>query len=207
MTRLSGSRLLLVVALSVCTSAALGEAKARKGPAKASGPGVTHEPRSLAGAEKPDATKLATTVDDPSMRLYSYKLNTFLGLHLAGNSALSLGGQFARLLDDLGTIYGGVELDFSVFSDGRILTPLLGAWYELRVAGAPRLSLGVGGLAGVGFNSGVAGQPSTALALYLDTFISQDVDDLVSVRGQLRPGILGKHFSFLMAFSMTFRFL
>jgi hypothetical protein len=36
--------------------------------------------------------------------------------------------------------------------------------------------------------------------------ISQELDDLVSIRGQLRPGLIGGNFVLQICFSLSFRF-
>jgi len=84
---------------------------------------------------------------------------------------------------------------------------LVGGWYDVRVDTPTHLSLAFGLLSGVGFSSGLPQIKPASLVTYLDLAISQELDELVTVRGQLRPGMVGRYFSYQMNVNVCFRFL
>lgn len=102
-------------------------------------------------------------------------------------------------------MFGG-EGEFSLFNPGSVLGALFGGWYETRVGGAPRLSLILGGSVGVGSVSSVAELTENVPMAIFEAAIVQEIDDLVSMQGQFRPGIVGGYFSFSMNLSVSFRF-
>lgn len=145
--------------------------------------------------------------DENDTRFYTHKLNTFLGINISRTSALALGAQFGHVIDHATPFYVGPEVNFSLFSPGNVIEALASAWYEMRVYGSPRLSLHVGAALGGAFTSGLANVSGVTYAAFLEGAIAQDVDDLVTVRGQFRPGVIGQYFAFMMNLSVQFRFL
>ena len=158
-------------------------------------------------AAPPSPSTQALAADESNTRFYTYKLNTFLGIHISTNSAFAIGGQFGIAISGDMPLYVGPEISFSLFSPGSIMAPLIGTWYETRIYGSPRLGIALGLLGGAAFTSQIPALPRLTYAAFLEGVVSQDVDDLVSVRGQFRPGLVGGKFSFMMNFSVSFRFL
>ncbi len=189
MTRIPALTLLAFVLL-VGSGAAFGDKPGRK-PA--------------AGSSK--AAVVRRDSDDEDTRFYRYKLNNSLGINIASGSALVIASQFGLAIDHTKPWYVGPELNFSLFSPGNVLAILAGTWYEMRVFGSPRMSIALGGVVGPGFASQIANTGGTVLVAFLDAVIAQDIDDLVTVRGQFRPGIIGGYFAFQMNFNVSFRFL
>lgn len=139
--------------------------------------------------------------------LYRYKLNTMLGLNVIQGSALVSGMQFGYALSPSSPLYVGPEFNFSLFSPGSIFSVMAGGWYEMRVHGAQKMRFSLGLVLGPGFNSAVSGVPATALVGFLDAALAQEMDDLMSIRAQFRPGMVGRFFAFMMNINISFRFL
>ncbi len=140
-------------------------------------------------------------------RFYSSQLNTILGFGVARSSALVIGAQYGFAVSKVTPFYFGPEVNFALFSPGHALSVLAGCWYEWRVYGSPRLSIEAGALGGVAFTSALTGIGSTVPTAFLDLAIAQDVDELVTIRGQFRPGVISSIFAFQMNLNVAFRFL
>jgi len=140
-------------------------------------------------------------------RVHRYRANMAIGVNIVkGSSALSMGGQFGYAFWDKTPVYIGPEVSFSLNSPGSLISVLGGAWYEVKIHRTPRMGLAGGVLAGMAIPSSHPTVKSASIAAFLDTAISQEVNDLVSVRGQFRPGFIGSHFAFMMNFNVAFRF-
>lgn len=166
------------------------------------------KPKGKADPKKGDAKDAKADANVPAFR-YKYKLNTSLGTHVTSGPpgwGVNVGGQFGIPVWRGHPLYIGPSLDFSLFNPGYQVNALAGAWYELRVYGAPRLSLQLGMTAGVAIFSGLPGQDSMGFAFLLDGSINQDLGDLATIRGQLRPGVIGNYFAFLVSLGIQFRF-
>ncbi len=153
------------------------------------------------------STRIRIVSDEDEQRVYSFKLNTFLGYQVTDASAASLGVQGGFAVSRPTPLFVGPEVSYTLFSEGRLLSFLLGGWYEMRLFGSPRFSVVVGGLGGIGMTDNLVNLKKNVLVAYLDAALSQDVDDLVSLRAQFRPGVVGDYFSFAMNLSVSFRFL
>ena len=184
--------LLIAVVFSLSASQLDAAQKAKQAPVKETAPEV-------------ETLIPAAEADYALSRVYRYKMNFVLGLGVIRGSALVTGAQFG--FSPFKTpFYVGPEINFALFSPGSIFSTLVGGWYVMRIEGAPTLGLSLGLSAGPAFPSFVPELSSTALAVFGDATISQDVDDLVTIRGQFRPGMVGRFFSFMMAFNLCFRF-
>jgi hypothetical protein len=148
-----------------------------------------------------------TEADYGDTRFFRYKTNFLIGVSILNGSGLVMGGQLGYAPFRGTPAYFGPEVNFSLFSPGSILDFLVGGWYEFRVYGAPRLSINLGALGGPAFANSMPGLNSVNLAAFFDACIVQEVNDLVSVRGQFRPGYLAGNFAFMMNFNVSFRFL
>jgi hypothetical protein len=157
----------------------------------------------------PPAPKAAAPKDevDDETRFYRYKLNNSLGVTMSQSYALVIASQFGFAASRTRPWYVGPEVNFSLFSPGSILAVMASAWYEMRVYGAPRLSIALGAAAGPAFTSQIPNTATTTVAYFLEGTIGQDIDDLVTIRGQFRPGMIGNYFAFQMNLNVSFRFL
>ncbi|MEZ4750733.1 MAG: hypothetical protein R3B54_08945 [Bdellovibrionota bacterium] len=138
---------------------------------------------------------------------YRYLLNTMLGVNIIdGRSGIVSGAQLGFALGEREPWYLGPEINFSLYSPGSLIQPMLGVWYQLRIYRSPRLSVATGLLLGAAIPSNFAPVPATTFSGFFEAVISQELNDLVSMRGQLRPGFIGNKFTFMMNLNVTFRF-
>ena len=144
----------------------------------------------------------AVTVTNPG-----FLFSSGFGVQVLDKPGLALQGQLLFSVNKKRTYYLGPDITYTLYAPGSSLTTAIALWYELKVYGAPRLSCLFGLVAGPSFNQGVGGFSNTTYALFLDLALVQEVDDLISVKGQFRPGILGGTFTYVMGFQVAFRFL
>lgn len=140
---------------------------------------------------------------------YKSKLHASLGWgSLRGNgSGFMVGAQLGYPLAKGSPIYIGPEVDFVLLSPGSLCNVLGTGWYEIHFdEGSPwSMALGLG--AGAGFPQAAPALSKTSFAAYLDTVVSREIDDLASVRGQIRPGMVGGNLSLFVNIGVEFRFL
>lgn len=140
-------------------------------------------------------------------RVHRYRANLALGMNVVkGASALAIGGQFGYAYWDRVPAYIGPDISFAVDAPQSLFQFLVGGWYQLGIYRTPRMYLTGGFLAGLAIPYSHNVVRSTTLAYYLDFTISQEIDDLVSIRGQFRPGFVGQNFALMMNFNVGFRF-
>lgn len=139
---------------------------------------------------------------------YKYKLNGALGIDIVSGlgSAFHIGGQLGFAVWDGVPFYVGPDVGFSLFSPGNTISTAASAWYELRIYGAPRLSMSLGAGIGPVITSSTPQFSSLTYQAFLDGCIVQEINDLASVRGQLRPSMVGGYFGFNMNLNVQFRF-
>jgi hypothetical protein len=135
-----------------------------------------------------------------------YKLNTAMGMTITKGSAFNSAMQFGAVLSRKFPLYLGPDFSFSLFSPGNIFFIGGGGWYEFRWESSPKLLTCFGAVGGPAFVSQVGNFSPTNLAIFLDLALAQEVDDLFLIRGQMRPGFIGKTFAFMMNFNVSFRF-
>lgn len=147
--------------------------------------------------------------DVGDVRHYPYKLNSGIGVDvIAGlGSAFHVKAQFGYALWEGVPFYLGPEVGFSLFSPGSILSTAAAVWYELRIYGAPRLSMSLGLGVGPVFPSSTTQYGSVTYQGFFDGCIVQQVNELASVRGQFRPAVVGGYFGFNVNLDVQFRFL
>lgn len=155
--------------------------------------------RSLRGPGYREPGSLITSIP-------AYKFNTILGMTVCHGSALAIGYQFGYAPFSEKPFYVGPEINFSLFSPGSILGTLGSAWYEWRLTRDQKLSLVAGVVAGAGFSTQLQNLSTVTTMFFLDTALSQEMDDLFSIRGQVRPGLIGKSLALMTSFSISFRF-
>ncbi len=149
----------------------------------------------------PDTKK--TLTDD---RFFRYRLNTMLGINISQGSGVLSGMQFGYAPFTSVPFYIGPEFTFVLYSPGSIFSLAAGGWYDFRVYGSPHLTLSVGAIAGTGFTSYLPQFPNSPFVGFLDISLSQELDDLASIRAQFRPGIIDKSIAYMMNISLSFRF-
>jgi hypothetical protein len=152
------------------------------------------------------ASKATSYQDMGDTSFNRYKLNTLLGVNIVHGSAIVSGMQLGYAPKTAVPLYLGAEFNFSLFSPGSLFSVLIGGWHEFKIRGAPKLSLSLGAVIGPGFTNQLPYLPITPLVGLLDIAISQEIDDFMSVRGQFRPGIVGRYLAFMMNFNVSFRF-
>lgn len=139
------------------------------------------------------------------LRFTRYRINTHMGMSIFKGSAFVSAIQWGTNLSEHSPYFFGPEVNFSLYTKGSLLGVLAGGWREWRSTAHSKLSWALGILGGAGFTSGLEGVPTTVLNMYFDTSLSQEIDDLSVVRAHFRPGIVGRSFAFMMAFSVGFR--
>lgn len=132
------------------------------------------------------------------------KFNTVLGIQVFEGSALLIGGQFAILVAKSIPLYLGPDLSFALYPEGHVLSAFGGGWMDIPLS--QRLVLTSGVVGGPAFSEKLDRADPLAPAAFLDLALAQEVDDLVSVRGQFRPGLIGSYFAFTLSFNISFRF-
>jgi len=138
---------------------------------------------------------------------YSFRLHSYLGVMIAQNSALTYGINAAITPGGDSVWYFGPEVSYSNPNAGSITSVLIGAWRDIPVYGASRLSLGIGALAGPVFAAPGSGYNSVTYAGFFNTALCKEIDELAVIRAEFRPGWISGRFAFLMNFGVSFRFL
>lgn len=135
-----------------------------------------------------------------------FKFNSELGLGLAKGSSLVVGGQLGFPVSDDYAAFAGPELDFALYSPGSLYAMMGTFWYEIRLDKATKSALSLGVAVGMVDTEKLAGFPSLTYVALGDIAVSQEVDEDVFIRGQLRPGVIGKYFAIWMNMNITFLF-
>lgn len=138
-------------------------------------------------------------------RLARYRVNSLLGLNIVQGSGFLIGTQFGFKLKGRHAVYLGPEVNFTLLSGGHLLSALATGWIEIPFPSSSNLSLHLGILAGIGFPEKVPQLPANTFVTYFDAAIAQEVDGLVTIRGQIRPGMVANRFAFMMNFNVGFR--
>lgn len=148
------------------------------------------------------------SVEVGDVKHYKYKLNGALGIDIVSGlgSAFHIGGQLGFAVWDGVPFYVGPDVGFSLFSPGNTISTAVSAWYELRIYGAPRLSMSLGAGIGPVITSNIQQYNSLTYQGFLDGCIVQEINDIASVRGQLRPSMVGGYFGLNMNLNVQFRF-
>lgn len=150
---------------------------------------------------------VAETAPTTDARFYRYKLNSFIGTQVTDQTAPMTGLQFGLAPVKRMPFYAGPEINFSNFSGGSLLEVLASGWYEVRIYGAPRLSLSFGALIGVGIASGLPRYSSVCAVTYGEIAISQEVSDVANIKGSFRPGFVGGYYAFIISLGVSFHFV
>ncbi len=156
------------------------------------------------GAHGADTPAEKKTVKKPGPLKVKY--NGLLGLGLAKGSSLVVGGQLGFPISEAFPAFAGPEIDFALYSPGSIYTILGTFWYEIALDKTTKSNLSLGVAAGIASTDRLASFPSITYAVLGDIAVSQEVDEDVFVRGQLRPGVIGNYFAIWMNMNVTFLF-
>lgn len=134
------------------------------------------------------------------------RLNTMLGINIAQGSGVLSGMQFGYAPLTQLPFYLGPEFTFVLYSPGSLFSVAGGGWYDFKIYNSPRLVLSIGAVFGSGFTNSLPQFPNRLFLSFLDISLSEELDDLASVRVQFRPGIVNKSVAYTMSFSLSFRF-
>jgi hypothetical protein len=135
-----------------------------------------------------------------------YEFNSVLGVTICRGSALDTGSKFGYGIFNGERFYIGPELAFSLYSPGSILKVLGSLWYELPLSKDEKLLLIGGAAIGPGFTTQLAHLATTTLVVLGELALAHELDDLVTIRGELRSGLFGGNFANLVGFNVSFRF-
>lgn len=189
----------IVLAGSVCLSVTAAPKRKKKSVVPPSAPPAV--------VTKPEARRFTRGLaETPVGKISQFKMINLFGVHALAGGGVNTGAQFGYTPNPNMRFYWGPEMDFTLFSKGTLLNLLAGFWYEWRCLGTENIFIHVGALAGVGFAKHVPALSPTNLVAYVDTAIATELDDLVTLRGQLRPGFVGNRFAFLVNINVMFRF-
>ncbi len=134
------------------------------------------------------------------------RVNTMLGMCVSQGASLLSGMQLGHAPFTGTPLYFGPEFTFALYSPGSLFSVAAGGWYDFPIYGTPHLTLSLGAVVGGAIASDLPQFPSTSLIGFLDVSLSQELDDLTSVRAQFRPGIIHHSVAYMMNFSLSFRF-
>ena len=149
--------------------------------------------------EEPQAPVLTENI------FHRYQLNSFGGIHVTDESAAILGVQFGIAPVRRASYYVGPEVSLSLYPSGSLLEILGSGWVEIRIYGAPRLSLTAGALLGFGIASNMPNLSSVVGVTYGELGLIQEVGEYINVKGTFRPGFVGGYYSFIMSLGITIR--
>jgi hypothetical protein len=135
-----------------------------------------------------------------------YKYNSSLGLGIAQGSSLVVGGQLGFPVSVEFPAFAGPEISFALYSPGALYAVMGTFWYEISLDRTTKSVLSLGTAVGMVSTMKMTKFPALTYAAFLDVAMSQEVDEDVLVRGQLRPGTIGSRFAFWMNMNVTFLF-
>ena len=155
-------------------------------------------------SKKPPPPKVSTTptISPLPARI---KLNAQFGINAVSGSAVVSGFQLGRLIYSRFPIYMGPELSFMLFSPGSVLNVLWGSWVESHVFSEPAKSLDFGVFLGAGFSNQRPNWKTTNAVFLVDLSYSQSMDDFLTLRGQIRPGVFDGKVLCTFNFNAQFR--
>lgn len=155
---------------------------------------------------KKETKKLPPVVTSAEPSVARIKLNSQFGFNLLSGSAIVSGFQLGRLVSSGGDVYIGPEVNFMLFSSGSVINVLFGGWIENDWFHNPKKSIDLGLFAGAGFANKMPDWKTTNLIVLADISYTQEIDDSLSLRGQVRPGLFDKTLFGLILFNAQFRF-
>lgn len=155
---------------------------------------------------KKETPKAPPLMNSPKIGHARTKLNAQFGLNFVSGSAVVTGLQVGRLVYSKFPIYFGPEINFMLFSPGSIFNVLVGGWVESRVFSDPKKTLDFGLFLGPGFSNQRVNWKTTTSVILTDITYTQEMDESLSLRAQLRPGAIGGKMVCGLNFNAQFRF-
>ena len=124
-----------------------------------------------------------------------------------GNNVMIIAGNVATYAGADYLAAAGADVIKVGIGNGSVCTTrITSAWYELRIYGVPGLGIAMGVLVGPAFTNDVPNIAKNPLVALFEAVLSQDITDLVSVRGQIRQGLIAKEFLVMINLNISFRF-
>lgn len=137
---------------------------------------------------------------------YLREFESGFGQLVLGTQAVSFNALYRFRVSSRRALYAGVDMQFALFSTGHYFGLLPGVWHNWTLRAAPLLTLSLGALAGPAFCHLLTGLPDTSVGAFGEMSISFELDDLATVRGQFRSGIVGGRVAFGTHLLVGFRF-
>lgn len=141
-----------------------------------------------------------------SSHLYAREFESGFGQLLVAMPSVAFDALFKFRISHSRPLYLGIDGTYSLFSTGYYLSLMPGLWYNFTLRATPFANLTVGLLTGPAFCKSVVGMPNNSYGVFGEASISFELDDLTTVRGQFRPGIVGGRVAFSTAMLIGFRF-
>lgn len=136
---------------------------------------------------------------------YERAFESGFGLFVLGEPAVSFNPQMRWKWKSRRATYWGIDGQFSLFQTGTYLHVAPALWYDFILRSSPFFTLTLGALAAPAFSRGLP-QANVTFAAFGELSLAFEIDDLASVRGQFRPGIVGGSFAYAMGFLIGFQF-
>jgi len=155
---------------------------------------------------KKEIKKILPVVPVSAPQVAKKKLNAQFGFNLLTETAIITGFQMGWLVAPKSEFYLGPELNFMLFSPGSVLNVLLGGWFENHWFRNSRKSIDLGLVLGCGFAAQQPQIKTTNLVALIDVAYSQIVDDSLSLRWQIRPGLIDRKILVALNFNAQFAF-
>ena len=135
-----------------------------------------------------------------------FKLNSQFGVNFISGSAITSGFQLGRRPSDSKDVYLGPEINFMMFSSGSILNLMVGGWIENHFFTEARKTLDLGVSLGAAFANRRPNLKVTSFVGLLDLTYTQQMDEKLGLRAQLRAGFIGNSLVSSVNFNAQFRF-
>lgn len=148
-------------------------------------------------------TVVITPISHPSSG-QTLTLNSGYGFQTLHRVGFTFQAQIHFPINTSHSLFMGPDVTYTLFSPGEALQVAIGIWKEWLFYENPRMSALVGLSAGPAFTNNL-GTPPTSYAVLLDISLVQQLDDLVSVKAQFRPGLLAGDFTNGMTFQIVFK--
>jgi len=133
-------------------------------------------------------------------------VNHFSGLGLLRGAGLVTGLQVGFLLIREWAVYLGPEISYTLFSGAGLLETLATLWIDIPIPSTHSVKISLGGAGGLAFPRDLIGVRTPAPTAYGEIVVSQDINDLATLRGQIRPGIVAGESMFMVNLNLLFRF-
>lgn len=201
---------------ALCTLQPLQAAPGKKGriPLRTVKPSVPKPPAGILARSAPEREVALTKIEEtrePRHVLerpgsYRRQFLSGFGMMTLGIPAAAFFAQTRFLVGDEWPLYVGAELNMALPDNSHYFGFHAGAWWEFVLAPSPAATLSVGMVGGPGFVKRIPGFADSTVGVFADAGISFEIDELATIRGQARPGIVDGKFAFSLAALIGFRF-